>query len=65
MRSWRSPGPVAQAVLEGENLDEVIILEFPSVQEARDWYDSPEYQHAISLRQPISQTFSFIVEKKG
>lgn len=57
-------GPVAQSVLEGDPLDEVIILEFPSVAEARDWYDSPEYQHAISLRAPVSETFSFIVEKK-
>jgi len=58
-------GPSASAILEGEALDEVIILEFPSMEEARDWYDSPEYQHAIALREPVSETFSFIVEKKG
>lgn len=28
----------------------VIILEFPSIQAARDWYHSPEYQACIGLR---------------
>jgi uncharacterized protein (DUF1330 family) len=58
-------GPAPNAILEGDNLEEVMILEFPTLAEARDWYDSPEYQHAISLRQPVSETFSFIVETRG
>ena len=58
-------GPVPNAILEGDNLEEVMILEFPTLAEARDWYDSPEYQHAISLRAPVSETFSFIVETKS
>lgn len=58
-------GPAPDAVLEGPELDEVIILEFPSMEEAREWYDSDAYQEAIKLREPASRTFSFIVEKKG
>ena len=58
-------GPAPLAILEGDHLDEVMVLEFPSVEEARAWYDSPEYQHAISLRQPVSECFSFIIEPRG
>jgi uncharacterized protein (DUF1330 family) len=27
-----------------------VVLEFPSMKEARAWYDSPEYQKIVSLR---------------
>jgi len=27
-----------------------VLIEFPSVKEARAWYDSPEYQKIVSLR---------------
>jgi uncharacterized protein (DUF1330 family) len=36
--------------LEGSDVDGVIVIEFKSVAEARDWYQSPEYQTALKLR---------------
>jgi uncharacterized protein (DUF1330 family) len=38
--------------LEGEaETNRVVILEFPSSEQIQAWYDSPEYQHAISVRE--------------
>lgn len=36
--------------LEGPETEGVVIAEFPSVEEARDWYDSPAYQAAAVHR---------------
>ena len=37
-------------VLEGPATEELIILEFPSYEEAKAWYQSPEYQAASEHR---------------
>jgi uncharacterized protein (DUF1330 family) len=38
-------------VLEGEwNPARVVVIEFPSLALARQWYDSPEYKHARDAR---------------
>jgi len=37
-------------VLEGPALEEIIILEFPTYEEAKSWYHSPEYQAACEHR---------------
>lgn len=37
-------------LLEGEPVDGVVILEFPSMAAARAWYDSPAYQTALAHR---------------
>ncbi len=39
-----------------------VILEFPSLSQAREWYDSPAYKEAKALRQAASQGRLFIVE---
>ena len=39
-----------QVVLEGPTPEGVAILEFPSVEEARAWYDSPAYSAAREHR---------------
>jgi uncharacterized protein (DUF1330 family) len=39
-----------------------VILEFPSVEAARRFYDSPEYQEIIPLRTNASQGALLIVE---
>ena len=39
-----------------------VILEFPSLSKAREWYDSPAYVEAKTLRQAASQGRLFIVE---
>lgn len=40
----------AHEVLEGEPVDGVAILAFSSMEAARAWYDSPEYQEALPHR---------------
>lgn len=40
------------APLEGGwNPPRLVILEFPSLEAVRAWYDSPEYQHAKAARE--------------
>ncbi|MET0726735.1 MAG: DUF1330 domain-containing protein [Acidimicrobiales bacterium] len=49
-------------VLEGEwHGDQTVVLEFPSVDAARAWYESPAYQEAIGLRQAAADTNAVIV----
>ena len=36
--------------LEGPDVEGVVIAEFPSLEEARAWYDSPAYQAAAQYR---------------
>ena len=40
----------------------LVILEFPSVEKARAWYDSREYAEAKALRQATSSAELLIVE---
>ncbi|WP_217597267.1 DUF1330 domain-containing protein [Cohnella sp. GbtcB17] len=39
-----------QEVLEGPEVEGVAVLEFPSIEHARAWYDSPAYQDALKHR---------------
>lgn len=52
----------ATDALEGDAPDGTIIIEFPSVEEARAWYNSPAYQAAIPFRQKAADYRIFIVE---
>jgi uncharacterized protein (DUF1330 family) len=36
--------------LEGPDIEGVVIAEFPTLEEARDWYESPAYQAAAQHR---------------
>lgn len=38
------------AILEGPDVEGVVIAEFPTLEEARDWYESPAYQEAAQHR---------------
>ncbi len=50
------------AVLEGDwHGDQTVVLEFPSVEAARAWYESASYQKAIALRQAAAETNAVIV----
>jgi uncharacterized protein (DUF1330 family) len=40
----------------------VVILEFPSVERARAWWQSPEYAEARAIRQATSEGTLLIVE---
>ncbi|SDR04962.1 DUF1330 domain-containing protein [Actinopolyspora saharensis] len=40
----------------------VVIVEFPSMQRAREWYDSPEYARALEVRGSALERRLFFVE---
>ncbi|HYO56370.1 DUF1330 domain-containing protein [Archangium sp.] len=53
----------ATEVLEGTwDVPRFVILEFPSVQQARTWWSSPEYAPAKALRQASTHTDMLLVE---
>lgn len=50
------------AVLEGEPASgRAVLLEFASPEEARAWYESPEYQAAIPLRQAAAESTGVLI----
>ncbi len=48
--------------LEGPPAEGVVLLEFPTVAEARAWYDSPAYQDAAAHRKAGATYRVIIVE---
>lgn len=49
--------------LEGEWYPErLVVLEFPSVERAKEWWASPEYSKAKSLRQQSAKTKMLLVQ---
>ena len=54
-------GPVV--TLEGpEEKRRVVVLEFPTVAQARTFFDSPEYRHAKSFREGAANASFILVE---
>jgi uncharacterized protein (DUF1330 family) len=59
-------GPIVE-VIEG-SLDvkqdtRLVVLEFPSLQRARGWWESQEYRPVVKLREPpVSDTRAFLVD---
>lgn len=56
VRAGRSENP------EGSTRSRNVVIEFPSYQAALDCWNSPEYQAAIKLRQPVSTGDLVIIE---
>lgn len=53
----------ATETLEGDwNPKRIVVLEFPSVEKAKDWYYSPEYTEAKRIRQAASSGKMILVE---
>ena len=53
----------ASETLEGDwSPGRVVIFEFPSAEQARAWWDSPEYAPAKALRQATAHTQMILVE---
>lgn len=48
--------------LEGPDIEGVVIAEFPTLEEARAWYDSPAYQDAAQHRHRGAVYRGLIVE---
>jgi uncharacterized protein (DUF1330 family) len=55
----------ATQALEGEAPEGTIVLEFPSVEEAKAWYNSPSYQAALPYRLKSADYRAFIVDGLG
>jgi len=49
-------------VVEGTTRMRNVVIEFPSYQAALDCWNSPEYQEAIRIRQPVSTMDIVVVE---
>jgi len=47
---------------EGHNRKRTVVIEFPSLQAAKDCFASPEYQAAKAIRDPVSTADMVIVE---
>lgn len=53
----------ANETLEGDwQAKRLVILEFPSVQQAKTWMNSPEYAPARALRHKYSRSNAVVVE---
>lgn len=49
-------------IREGDRLGDVIVIEFPDIDSAKAWYDSPPYQEIVGLRTGSSIGSVFIIE---
>jgi uncharacterized protein (DUF1330 family) len=52
----------AVEVLEGEWSPALVVIEFPTVEQARQWYSSEEYRPALEIRQRAADNELLIVE---
>jgi len=52
----------AMEALEGKVPDGAVVLEFPTVEDARKWYYSPTYQAAAAHRKKGADYRAFIVQ---
>jgi uncharacterized protein (DUF1330 family) len=48
--------------VEGKAPDGIIIVEFPTVEDAKAWYNSPGYQAALPFRMKAADYRAMIVE---
>lgn len=48
--------------LEGEAPDGVVLLKFPTVEAAKAWYHSPDYQAALQHRKKAADYRAMIIE---
>jgi uncharacterized protein (DUF1330 family) len=51
--------------VEGDPAEGVVIIEFPSVEAAKAWYHSPEYQAVVGERLAATEGRAVIVEGLG
>ena len=55
-------GGALEALEGGWNTKRMVILEFPSLAQAKTWYASPEYQELLKLRQRSSKSKVVMIE---
>jgi len=51
--------------LEGAAPDAVVVLQFPTMDDARGWYESPAYQEALAFRSKAADWRVVLVEGLG
>jgi len=51
--------------LEGDAPSRFVIIEFDSLQNAQQWYQSPEFQELIPIRRKASKSALFIAEGRS
>lgn len=51
-----------QEILEGSSRPRTVVIEFKDLETAKACYNSPEYRHALSIRQTVSSGDLVIVE---
>ena len=51
--------------LEGEAPEGVVMLEFPTIEDARTWYNSPGYQAALPHRLACAEWRTVLVDGVG
>jgi len=50
-------------LLEGEHIPErIVVLEFPSLEREKEWWDSSEYLEPRAMRQRAGRTRMLVVE---
>jgi uncharacterized protein (DUF1330 family) len=52
----------AVEALEGTKPDGVIVLQFPTVEDAKEWYHSPAYQAALPFRKQAADYRAMLVQ---
>lgn len=52
----------AAEALEGPQPDGVLILQFPTVEDAKAWYESPAYQAALPYRKQAADYRAILVQ---
>jgi uncharacterized protein (DUF1330 family) len=52
----------AHQVLEGPAIEGAVVLQFPTIADARAWYDSPAYQDALRHRLAGARYRVFLIE---
>lgn len=50
------------ASLEGEPTRRIVMIAFPSMEQAQAWYDSPKYREIMPIRHGSARSRVFIVE---
>jgi uncharacterized protein (DUF1330 family) len=55
-------GGLLETLEGGEESGRVVLIEFPDLDTARRWYNSPEYQQAISIRKDAAKAQFVLLE---
>jgi uncharacterized protein (DUF1330 family) len=60
--SYKARGGATESLEGDPDIGRVVVLEFPDLEQARQWYNSDEYRKASQLRQGAARSRIFIVD---